>query len=175
MVDLALRGRPNSPVTKGHLETRRENCSANTEVYESPSRFACRKTRRISQRFCVSVLQRGNPTESRGCVRIAELATFAAHGSGGRYGRFNGPNGPWSHDCWVCPHTSAQPPPPPVFLAPRSKVYQLPSGSASVGIGSLSNRHRSLKCDCDAERSLSVEAFHLAINSSGVTRQGEGA
>ena len=67
--------------------------------------------------------------------------------------------------------TSAQPSPPPVFLAPRSNLYQVPSGSASVGVGSFSNRQRSLKCDCDADRSLSVEAFHLAMNSSGVTRQ----
>src|SRR4051794_25809979 len=31
------RGRPNSRVTKRHLETHRENCSADTEVFESPS------------------------------------------------------------------------------------------------------------------------------------------
>jgi len=28
--------------------------------------------------------------------------------------------------------------------------------------------HRSLKCDCEAERSLSVERLHFSINASGV-------
>jgi hypothetical protein len=92
---IRIRGRPNSLVTKGHLETRRENCSANTGVFESPSRFACRKTRRTSQRFCVRVLRRGNPTGFRGCVRIAKLTTFATHGSWARNDRFKSPNGPW--------------------------------------------------------------------------------
>ena len=54
-------GRPNSHVTKGHLETRRENCSANTEVFESPSRFACRKSRRTGRRSRVGLFRRGNP------------------------------------------------------------------------------------------------------------------
>jgi hypothetical protein len=67
----------------------------NTEDFESAPWFACRKTRRTSQRFCVRVLRRGNPTESRGCVKIAELTTFATHGSWARYGRFKNPKRPF--------------------------------------------------------------------------------
>ncbi len=58
-------------------------------------------------------------------------------------------------------HTSAQPSPPLSFRAPRSKQYHSPEGSASVGVGSPTNAHRSLKCDCDAERSLSSTTRHF--------------
>jgi len=43
-------------------------------------------------------------------------------------------------------HTSAQPLPPVSFLAPRSKQYHSPTGSASAGVGSPSKRQRSMKC-----------------------------
>ena len=64
--------------------------------------------------------------------------------------------------------TSAQPSPPVSFLAPRSKQYDSPVESASVGVGSPSSRQRSLKCDCDAERSFNSDARHLAMNAPGV-------
>ena len=47
------------------------------------SRSPCCETRRISPRFCVRVLRHRNPSESRGCGRVAELSTFATHGSWG--------------------------------------------------------------------------------------------
>src|ERR1700730_16918309 len=70
-----------------------------------------------------------------------------------------------------CPRfqTSAQPSPPVVLVAPRSNAYHSPLGSASVGLGSSNIRHRSMKCDCAADRSLRSAAFHLAINCSGIT------
>ena len=68
-------------------------------------------------------------------------------------------------------HTSAQPSPPVSFLAPRSKQYHSPVGSASVGLGSPSSRQRSLKCDCAAERSFNSDACHFAMNSLGVMSQ----
>jgi|GEM_PF-6599023 len=68
--------------------------------------------------------------------------------------------------------TSAQPSPPPVLCAPRSKVYQAPSGSAAAGLGWPSNSQRSRKCCCAAERSESCAFFHLAMNSCGVMRIG---
>ena len=37
-----------------------------------------------------------------------------------------------------------------------------------LGAGSPSSRHRSMKCSCDAERSFSSDARHLAMNSPGV-------
>lgn len=51
----------------------------------------------------------------------------------------------------------AQPSPPVFFRAPRSKQYHSPAGSASVGVGSPSSLHRSLKCDCEAERFLELD------------------
>ena len=42
-------------------------------------------------------------------------------------------------------------------------------GSASAGIGSPGNRHRSMKSSCAAERSSSCEACHFAMNSREVT------
>ena len=65
-------------------------------------------------------------------------------------------------------HTSAQPSPPLVFIAPFSKAYRSPFGSASLGVGSSSRRHRSMKWDCAAARSVSSTFFHLAMNSLGV-------
>ena len=65
-------------------------------------------------------------------------------------------------------HTSAQPSPPVSLRAPRSKQYHSPVGSASVGVGSPSRRHRSMKCDCEPERSLSSTARHFAMNAPGV-------
>ena len=54
-------------------------------------------------------------------------------------------------------------PSPPVSLrASRSKQY------ASPGVGSLSSRHKSMKCSCETERSFSSEVRHLAMNSCGV-------
>src|SRR5512135_975466 len=88
------RGRPNSRVTRGHLGPSEGFFSVNTEDFESAPLFAYRKTRRKMRRFCVRLLQHGSPTESRGCVRIAKLATFATHGFWGRFGRFHIPNGP---------------------------------------------------------------------------------
>jgi len=80
------RGRSNSHVTRGHLGPSEEFFSVNTKDFESAPLFACRKTRRKRRRFCVRLLQHETPTESRGCVRIAKLTTFATYGLGGRYG-----------------------------------------------------------------------------------------
>ena len=74
----------------------------------------------------------------------------------------------YSQAKWWRFHTSAQPSPPVSLRAPRSKQYQSPAMSASVGDGSPSKRQRSLKCDCAAERSFSSDARHLAMNSLGV-------
>ena len=54
------------------------------------------------------------------------------------------------------------------FDAPRSKQYHAPSGSASAGVSSPSNRHRSIKCSWAADRSLRFAAFHFLMNSVGV-------
>jgi hypothetical protein len=56
--------------------------------------------------------------------------------------------------------TSAQPSPPVLLVAPRSKQYHSPLGWASVGFRSSSSSHRSLKCDCAAARSFRSAAFH---------------
>lgn len=61
--------------------------------------------------------------------------------------------------------TSVQPSPPPCLAAPFSKVYQVPSESASAGIGCPSIRHRSMKCSWEPGRSLSPEADHFRMNS----------
>jgi hypothetical protein len=63
--------------------------------------------------------------------------------------------------------TSAQPWPPVVLVAPFSKVYHVPAGSASVGVGWPKSAHRSLKCDCVAALSVRVDAFHLSMNCCG--------
>src|SRR5437762_9897477 len=71
-----------------------------------------------------------------------------------------------------CPffQTSAHPCLPSVCVTPRSKVNQVPSGSASVGVGCPSKLHRSLKCDWTEARSESVVLFHLAMNAWGAMR-----
>ena len=66
--------------------------------------------------------------------------------------------------------TSAKPWPPDSFWTPNSKVYQVPSGSASVGVGWPRTWQRSLKWDWQAAFSLSFEACHLAMNCWGVMR-----
>ncbi len=52
---------------------------------------------------------------------------------------------------------------------PSQSSKSRPWGSASAGVGSPSSRHRSMKCSCEAERSLSSAARHLAMNVPGVT------
>ena len=47
-------------------------------------------------------------------------------------------------------------------------------GSAAAGVGSPRSRQRSMKCSWAAERSLSSEARHLAMNSPGVIAFGSG-
>jgi hypothetical protein len=37
-------------------------------------------------------------------------------------------------------------------------------------VGSSKIAHKSIKCECTADRSESVDAFHLRMKSSGVTR-----
>ena len=74
----------------------------------------------------------------------------------------------YSQAKWWRFQTSAQPVPPVSFCNPRSKQYVSPDGSASVGVASSSSRHRSLKCACDPERSVSADARHLLMNSYGV-------
>ena len=57
----------------------------------------------------------------------------------------------------------------PVLRTPRSKVYHVPSGSASAGLGWPRSSQRSRKCCWQAERSERVTACHFAMNSWGVT------
>lgn len=57
---------------------------------------------------------------------------------------------------------------PEIFVAPRSKQYHSPLGSASAGVSSPSIRQISMKCSCAAERSFSSAAFHFLMNCSGV-------
>lgn len=64
---------------------------------------------------------------------------------------------------------SAQPSPPDDLDAPFSKVKNSPFGSAVMGATTPSNWQRSLKCDCEAERSLSSTAFHFVMKSCGFT------
>ena len=64
--------------------------------------------------------------------------------------------------------TSAKPSPPPPLVTPFSKAYDSPVGSASLGVGSPSIRHRSMKCSCEAAFSVLALAFHLAANALGV-------
>src|SRR5580704_11041819 len=63
--------------------------------------------------------------------------------------------------------TSAQPLPPVVLVAPRSKQYHEPSRSASVGVSSSRRLHRSMKWECDAALSVSSIAFHFEMKSIG--------
>ena len=74
----------------------------------------------------------------------------------------------YSHPKWSLSQTSAKPSPPPDFGAPFSKAKKSPLGSASFGVFSPSRRQRSMKCSCDAARSVAVEAAHFRTNSPGV-------
>ena len=74
----------------------------------------------------------------------------------------------YSQAKWWRFQTSAQPAPPVSFCNPRSKQYVSPDGSASVGVGSPTRRHKSMKCACDPARSVSADARHLLMNSYGV-------
>ena len=69
------------------------------------------------------------------------------------------------------PHGPRPSPPPTlerVRRAFRSRCEPSPCGSASAGFGSSSNSQWSRQCWCDGDRSVSVEACHLAMNSYGV-------
>jgi hypothetical protein len=61
--------------------------------------------------------------------------------------------------------TSAQPSPPVVFVAPSSKAYHSPFGSASVGVSSPRTSQRSRKCECAAARSVRSAERHSAMKS----------
>jgi hypothetical protein len=56
------------------------------------------------------------------------------------------------------------------LLAPFSKAYHVPVGSASLGIGSSRRWQRSMNWPCAAALSVRELPYHLEMNSCGVMR-----